>query len=80
MCSCYKIGNSILERVNLVRNLGVTLSEDLNFTEHINQICSKAIRNLGFLKRNCSEFNNPNYLITLYFSLVRSILEFGLVV
>jgi hypothetical protein len=33
-----------------------------------------AIRNLRFLKINCSEFNNPN---CLYFLLERSILEFG---
>lgn len=52
----------------------ITLSEDINL------MCSKAIHNLGFLNRNWSEFNNPNCLILLYLSLVRSILEFGSVV
>lgn len=52
--------------VSHVLDLDVVLSNDLNILDHINIIYSKAIRNLGFLKRKCSEFNDPTYLIILY--------------
>jgi hypothetical protein len=78
--SGYIIGGHNLKKVSHICDLGVVLSDDLSFSEHNNIIYNKAIRNLGFIKRNCSEFNNHNCLITLYTALVRSVLEFGSVI
>lgn len=49
----------------------------LTFTEHINVIYNKSLRVLGFLRRNCYEFNGPTCLRVLYFSWVKLILEYG---
>lgn len=42
-------------------------------------ICNKDFRVFG-LRRNCSEFKNPNYIKILYLLSVRSILEYGSVI
>ena len=44
---------------------------------HVIKIRNKAFSNLGFIKRSCIDFHNPNALKTLYFSFIRSILEYG---
>jgi len=33
-------------------------SSDLSFNDHIHSIRTKAFKILGFIKRNCKEFNN----------------------
>lgn len=66
--------------VNRVKDLGILLSSDLTFSEHISYICNKASRALGFLKRNCNEFQNIECLKIVYISLVRSILEYGSII
>ena len=71
----YSIGNESVERTNVVKDLGVMLDSELNFREHYNYIINKASRNLGFIFRISSEFRDPYSLRSLYFSLVRSILE-----
>lgn len=76
----YSIGNEPLERAYVVKDLGVMLDSELNFREHYNYIINKANRNLGFIFRISSEFRDPYCLRSLYFSLVRSILETAAVV
>jgi hypothetical protein len=41
-----------LESVDKAKYLGVTISEDLKWEGHINNICGKANRIRGFLRRN----------------------------
>lgn len=77
LAKVYVIENEDLEVVKNIKDLGIILSSNLTFNNHIESICSKAFRNLGFIKRNCNEFKNPDCLITLYIALVRSGLEFG---
>lgn len=71
----YKIGNDTLERVKLVRDLGVMLDEKLNFNHHIDKISNGSMSMLGFIKRRTYEFNDPYVARTLYLSLVRPLLE-----
>lgn len=61
-------------------HLGITFSSDLSFTEYINAISNKAIRVFGFLTRVCWELNDSICLRVLYFSLVRSSLEYGSII
>ena len=42
----------ILESVDCVRYLGISISKDLTWNTHIKEILTKANRTLGFVKRN----------------------------
>ena len=46
-----KIGDSEITPTDTIKLLGVTIDDKLNYNEHINQICSKAIRQLNILAR-----------------------------
>jgi len=59
-----------------VRDLSIILSFNLSFKYHIEAICAKAFKNLGFIKRNCTDMNYA-CLKVFYFSLARFVLEFG---
>lgn len=64
-----------LQRVSVVKDLGVLLDTKLSFVEHYSSIIAKANRNLGFIFRITNEFRDPYCLRALYMSLVRSVLE-----
>jgi Reverse transcriptase (RNA-dependent DNA polymerase) len=76
----YRINHISLIRVNEMRDLGVLYNEKIDFIKHIDLTISKAYAMLGFVMRICSEFNDPSVLKVLYFSYVRSIVEYALVV
>lgn len=67
-------------KVSSVKDLGVWLSSDLSFKLHLEKIYKKALKVLGFIRRNTWEFNNPTCIKVLYCSLVCSILEYCSVV
>lgn len=48
----YHLHNQELATVASAKYLGVTITNDLSWDEHINSICSKANKTLGFLRRN----------------------------
>ena len=48
----YKLHGQVLEDVNSAKYLGVTITDDLSWNRHIQQVTSKANSKLGFLKRN----------------------------
>ena len=48
----YTMHGQVLESVDYARYLGVDISSDLNFSNHINRIRANASKSLGFLKRN----------------------------
>ena len=66
----------ILETSNLVSDLGITFSEDLDWSPHISNIVNKAKQKAGWA---LSVFNDrsPLVMITLYKSMVRSLLEYS---
>ena len=81
----YTIGNETLERVDKIRDLGVTLDTKLTFGPHIDQTVKKANRALGCLIRSFQKANprghlNVSSVLTAYFAHVRSILEYCSVV
>ncbi|KAF9796847.1 hypothetical protein SFRURICE_001197 [Spodoptera frugiperda] len=71
----YRLENTPLQRVTQVRDLGVYMTPELLFREHIMKICKKAYRNLGFLLRQTRDFTNISAVRALYDALVRSHLE-----
>ena len=72
----YKISGTKLEQVTDCQYLGVNLSHDLSWKNHISQITKKASSRVGFLRRNLR--NCPKNCRKLaYISLVRSKLEYA---
>ena len=73
----YSISGIDLERVESIQDLGIYFDKSLSFKTHISFVTSSAYKMLGFIKRNCKQFNNIDSLKLLYTSLVRSRLEYG---
>ena len=47
----YTLEATVLENVDNIKYLGVTITNDLKWNTHISNICTKANRTLGFLMR-----------------------------
>jgi hypothetical protein len=72
----YKLGPDQLSVVDSYPYLGVTISSDLRWHLHVNNICSKASRSLNFIRRNIYKCS-PDIKSLAYFSLVRPHLEYA---
>ena len=72
----YKIHDQTLEVVRHQKYLGVTLSHNLKFNNHIDNIVSKARRQLGILRRNLY-FCSKQAKEQAYFALVRPQVEYA---
>ena len=66
-----------LERVEMFKYLGVLLSHDLSWGEHVQAICSKARKILGLLYRRFYNNTPSSTLLQLYISLVRPHLDYA---
>ena len=69
-------GSQILQNVDNYRYLGLIISRDLSWKQHINGIASKATRLNGFLGRVIKS-RNTKILTTLYCSISRPLLEYA---
>ena len=58
------------------RDLGIIVTSNLSWNEHIKSICSKAYRNLNFIRRNLHQSSDLQVRRTVYLSLVRSQLSY----
>jgi hypothetical protein len=72
----YSFCGSVLEQVKTNPYLGVMLSEDAKWGEHIDRTAKKANSTLGFLRRNLRQCP-PKLRELAYNSLVRSVLEYA---
>ena len=48
----YTLEGTVLENVESIKYLGVTITNDLKWNTHISNVCTKANRTLRFLRRN----------------------------
>ena len=48
----YTLEGTVLENVESIKYLGVTITSDLKWNSHFRNVFSKANRTLGFLRRN----------------------------
>ena len=72
----YTLEGAVLENVDNVKYLGVIITNDFKWNTHISNICAKAKRTLGFLRRTL--FSCPqNMKEAAYKGMVRPILEYG---
>jgi hypothetical protein len=72
----YCLHDHVLESVDKVNNMGVTISDDLKWESHINNICGKANKTLGFLRRNLN-IGSTSVKAQACKSLVRPSLEYA---
>jgi hypothetical protein len=69
-------GTFILEHVDKIKDLGVTIDSDLSFSDHIYEKINKAYQMLGIVGRNFRFLDKLSFLL-IYKSLVRSHLEYA---
>ena len=62
----YQLNGHILQQVTETPYLGLTIRDDLQWSSHINKICTKANSTLGFIRRNLkhchSKFKETAYI------------------
>ena len=73
----YNLNNVNLKCPTTFRDLGVIFGQKLTFAAHMNAIVLEVNRTYGFIVRNCREFINPDTIKLLYFTFVRSKLEYA---
>jgi hypothetical protein len=71
----YILKGHVLENSHSAKYLGVDLTRDVNWKQHIDRISKKANSTLGFLRRNLRT-NNRNIKTNAYLALVRPHLEY----
>ena len=72
----YTLAGTVLENVESIKYLGVTITNDLRWNTRVSNICTKANRTLGFLRRNlhvCPQVVKK----VAYKGLVRPVLEYS---
>ncbi len=72
----YEMNGTKLERVQCVKDLGVTAASSLKFSQQCKDAAGTANRMLGFINRNFS-FKNNYVILPLYVSLVGPHLEYA---
>lgn len=72
----YRLSKIKINETTVVRDLGVLLDVKLTFSEHIDTIINKSFKSLGFILRVSKPFSDAACTKLLYFSYVRSILEY----
>lgn len=73
----YQSDSTSLNQVSSFKDLGVTFDSHLSFDVHIDALAKKAFKTLGFVIRTSRSFRSIDAIKCLYFSLVRSQLEYG---
>ncbi|WP_255576948.1 hypothetical protein, partial [Enterobacter cloacae complex sp. 2DZ2F20B] len=76
----YELNDTEIDRVFQIKDLGVVVDSKLSFIPHFQHICDHANRMLGFIIRNTVGFTNVDSLLVLYYSFIRSKLEYSSVV
>ena len=72
----YTLEGTVLENVENIKYLGVTITNDLQWNTHVSNVCTKANRTLGFLRRNL--YACPQEVKeAAYKGLVRQVLEYS---
>ena len=72
----YFLHGQKLENTKSSKYLGVTITEELKWTEHVDLIVAKANRSVGFLRRNFSSCT-AKAKSTTYSTMVRPVLEYA---
>ena len=55
-----------IKRTNAQKDLGVIITFDLKWNQHVSMVCAKANKMLGFIKRSSMDIPNEKPRLTLY--------------
>ena len=72
----YTIDNSIIPAQVNHRDLGITMTNDLSWKEHMKSILCRAYKTLNLIRRSFSRGHSPQTKKSLYLSLIRSQLTY----
>ena len=72
----YTLEGTVLDNVEKIPYLGITISNDLKWNTHVSNICIKANRTHGFLRNNLAACPK-DVKESAYKGLVRPVLEYG---
>ncbi len=72
----YYINNERLEKVDTIKDFGLTFDTNLKFKEHITDKINKAYSVIGIIKRNFM-YLSETFFCTIYKAMVRSQLEYA---
>ena len=72
----YSMNNVVLEEIEVEKDLGVNIDNQLSFKSHIASMTAKANRIVGIIRRSFRNLTEELF-VTLFKSLVRPILEYG---
>lgn len=67
----------MLPRTKVIKDLGILFDEKLSFKNHVQTAITRASKLLGFICRSLKPFRNIQTHKTLFYTYVRSILEYG---
>jgi hypothetical protein len=73
----YAINSEQLERLDVMRDLGVIIDNKLSWNDHVTTILAKAKRVMGLIKRSIGYKAPVSVKRTLYLTLARSIVDSG---
>lgn len=62
--------------IDLIRDLGIIFTDNLNPNKQIQTITFRALKILGFISRITQEFRLMSFFKAIYYSLVRCTLEY----
>ena len=71
------LNGSTLEDVPMFKYLGILITSDLSWSQHIQDMCSKARKLIGLIYRRYYQYADSNTLLRLYTSLVRPHVEYA---
>ena len=71
------LSNTLIEKVHHFKYLGVWISDDLSWSKHVETICCKARRLLGYTFRTFSPYCDQASIIAIYKSQVLPVLEYA---
>ena len=76
-CDPIKIDGVRFEKLSSAKVLGVTISNDLKWNDHVDTITSKAARRLYLLSQLKRAGLSSDDLLAFYYSVIRAVLEFS---
>ena len=76
----YKINNTEIDSVSVMKDLGVFCDEALTFDSHIDFIISKAKKRIYFLKKILNNFSNIDSLKLFYNTHIKSVLMYASII
>ncbi len=71
------LANTVLEKVESYRYLGVLVTSKLSWSDHIDQICTKARKLIGMLYRQLYSWADTNTLLLIYTTCIHPHLEYS---